>query len=54
MNNSMDIGTTRGMETSLYSYIRRHTKKSVYKTGTAQRNWKLGRFAIEICDHVFI
>ena len=47
MNNPMEIGTTRGMATSLYSYIRRHTKKLVYRTGTTQRNGRLDILAAE-------
>jgi hypothetical protein len=54
MYNPMDIGTTRGVATSIYSYIGRNPKESIYKIGTEQRNCKLGRVAIEFCDHIFI
>jgi hypothetical protein len=54
MYNSMDIGTTKIMATSFYSYIRRHSKELVQRLGTAQGNCNLGRNAIEFCDHIFI
>jgi hypothetical protein len=42
MYNPMDIGTTRGMATSLHPYIRRHPKELLYIIGTTLRNCKLG------------
>jgi hypothetical protein len=38
----MEIGTTRRMATSFYSYIRRHPKELVHRAGTVQRNCQLG------------
>jgi hypothetical protein len=50
----MEIGTTRGMDKSLHSYMRRHPKELVYIIGIAQRNCKLGRFATKICNLISI
>jgi len=50
----MEAGTTREMATPLHSYIRRHPKELIYIIGTAQRNCKLGRFAVEFCEYVCI
>jgi hypothetical protein len=38
----VEIETTRGMASPLYSYIRRHTSELVYRSGTAQRNYNMG------------
>jgi hypothetical protein len=40
IHNSMEVGTTAGIATSLYSYIQRHTEELVHGIGTAQRNYK--------------
>jgi hypothetical protein len=53
MYNPMDIGTTRGVATSLYSYIGKNPKELVYKIGTAQGNCKLGRFADFVITFAF-
>jgi hypothetical protein len=41
MYNPMEIGTTRGVATSLYSYIGRNSKELVYIIETAQRNLQI-------------
>jgi hypothetical protein len=54
MYNPMEIGTTRGVDTSLHSYIGRNPKELVYRIGTIERNYKLERIAAEFYDHILI
>jgi hypothetical protein len=54
MYNPMEIGTTRGVDTSLHSYIGRNPKELVYRIGTIERNYKLERIAAEFYGHILI
>jgi hypothetical protein len=54
MKNVVEIDTTRGVASPLYSYIRRHTSELVKISGTVQRNYNMGNIAAKLYHYFLI
>jgi hypothetical protein len=50
----MEDGTTRGMASSLYSYVGRDPRELVHTPRDVQRHYRMDKITIEFCNNLLI